>query len=88
MKKRCDKQKKKYTDMEMDVLEIDESDIITKSDCYDCACNEPGECEKDYDYRPWSVIEEGVCIHFLLSDPAGDYCPAGFFRVKTKNEQV
>ena len=45
-------QKKKYTDMEMDVLEIDESDIIRKSDCYDCACNEPGECEKDYDYRP------------------------------------
>ena len=45
-------QKKEYVEMDMNVLEIDDSDIITRSDCYDCACNEPGECDKDYKYNP------------------------------------
>ncbi len=44
--------KKKYVAMDMEILEIDERDIITKSNCYDCGCNEPGECEKDYQYNP------------------------------------
>ena len=39
-------------EMNMDILNIDSSDIITKSDCYDCACNTQGECEKDYKYNP------------------------------------
>ena len=41
-----------YKEMNMDILNIDSSDIITKSDCYDCACNTQGECEKDYKYNP------------------------------------
>lgn len=43
--------KKKYIPMEMDIINLESSDIITKSDCYDCACNAPGECEKDYKYH-------------------------------------
>ena len=43
--------KKKYVAMDMEILEIDERDIITKSNCYDCACNEPVECDKDYQYN-------------------------------------
>lgn len=43
--------KKKYVSMEMEVLEIEASDIITKSDCYDCECNAPGECDKDYKFH-------------------------------------
>lgn len=45
-------QKKEYEEMNMDILNIDSSDIITKSDCYDCACNTQGECDKDYKYNP------------------------------------
>ena len=50
--KYTEKQKKEYEEMNMDILNIDSSDIITKSDCYDCACNTQGECEKDYKYNP------------------------------------